>query len=154
MKGQSYHDYLKALGELNLHSFSFTLLRDHFIPELLGREQQTILYWGGKQLARKFRLSTLEELISFFQTAGWGHLQIVHQKKNEMELELTSKLIEERMKLSPDLSFQLEAGFIAQQIEQMKGFVTEAHEEIKKRANKVIITVKWDEKDTIQPVLP
>lgn len=149
MKELSYHDQLKELEEITLHPFSVLLLRDYLLPELLGKEHHSILYWAGKKLARKIQLSTLEELISFFSSAGWGDLHIIRQKKNEMEFELTGQLIEKRMKLFKDLSFQLEAGFIAQQIECMNGVVTEAYEQINKRLNKVIFIVKWDEKDKI-----
>lgn len=78
-----------------------------------------------------------------------GRSSYYSPEKNEMEFELTGRLIEKRMKLFKDLSFQLEAGFIAQQIECMNGVVTEAYEQINKRLNKVIFIVKWDEKDKI-----
>ncbi|EMG27494.1 hypothetical protein LFLEISCH_10664 [Listeria fleischmannii subsp. fleischmannii LU2006-1] len=48
-------------------SFGLEILRDYLIPELLGEEAPHILYWAGKDLARKFPLESLEEINSFFK---------------------------------------------------------------------------------------
>lgn len=39
-------------------SFGLDLLRDYLIPELLGDEAPHIMYWAGKDLARKFPLDS------------------------------------------------------------------------------------------------
>lgn len=83
MKELSYHDQLKELEEITLHPFSVLLLRDYLLPELLGKEHHSILYWAGKQLARKIQLSTLEELISFFhQPDGAIFILFARKKRN------------------------------------------------------------------------
>lgn len=43
--------------------------------------------------------------------------------------------------------FRLEAGFIAEQIQVFKGFLTECYDEKKEKANVVQFTVKWDVKE-------
>lgn len=128
-------------------AFGYELIREVLLPDILGRETSTILYWAGKGLARKYPLDTIEQVINFFQQAGWGHLQIKTEKKNELEFELSSELIEKRFKEHPECHFQLEAGFLAQQLEHQKNVITEAYEHPKKRLSKVSFTVRWDRKD-------
>ena len=48
------------------------LLRDHVLPSILGQHEEDILYWAGKEIARKFPVFTIEELPIFFTEAGWG----------------------------------------------------------------------------------
>ncbi|WP_080844505.1 YslB family protein [Cytobacillus gottheilii] len=130
-------------------AFGYELIREVLLKDLLGKEAPAILYWAGKRLARKYPLASIDEMTAFFSSAGWGSLTLLNESKNEMDLELTSTLINARCKKDEDCTFQLETGFIAEQIEQQKGFICEAFEHPKKRKGKVLITVKWDKKDTI-----
>ncbi|MEW9108016.1 YslB family protein [Cytobacillus gottheilii] len=130
-------------------AFGYELIREVLLKDLLGKEAPGILYWAGKRLARKYPLASIDEMISFFSSAGWGNLMLLNESKNEMDLELSSAIISARCKNDEDCAFQLEAGFIAEQIEQQKGYICEAFEHPKKRKGKVLFTVKWDKKDTI-----
>lgn len=130
-------------------AFGYELLREVLLPELLGKDTSTILYWAGKTLARKYPLQDMNDIIVFFQQAGWGKLSVKEESKDDLELELTSELISQRFKLKKEPLFQLEAGFLAQQIETQRKVTTEAYEHPKKRADKVVFTVKWDKKDHI-----
>jgi len=130
--------------------FSKELLRDMLLPDLLGKEHAQILYWSGKQLARKFPLSNIDEVIEFFHNAGWGNLQEIKQSKNESEYILNGPIIKRRFDLNADCEFQLEAGFLAEQIQSQKRRITEAAFEIKRKASKVNILVRWDPKDIIE----
>ncbi|CAM3924909.1 YslB family protein [Lederbergia lenta] len=129
--------------------FGYELLRDILIPDLLGKETSEITYWAGKHLARKFSVDSLEDSESFFLDAGWGQLDLINEAKNEMKLELTGDIVKRRFQMLADPCFRLEAGFIAQQVQSQKQAVTEAFEEISKKQNKVIFTVRWDLKDPI-----
>ena len=42
-----------------------------------------ILYWAGKEVARKFPIFTIEELTTFFTEAGWGLLTLEKTSKEE-----------------------------------------------------------------------
>ena len=64
-----------------------------------------------------------------------------------MILELTGPYITRRLELLEDVSFTLESGFIAEQIQSQKKMIAEAFEEVNKRQKKVVITVRWDRKD-------
>ncbi len=130
-------------------AFGYELMREILLPEILGSDSPEILYWAGKQLARKFPLQDFAEIANFFDKAGWGELKVRNEKKNELELELSSTLITNRLQTKGNWHFQLEAGFLAQQMEIQKEVISEAFEHPKKRGGKVQFTVKWDKKDPV-----
>lgn len=134
---------------LSVPAFGYELIREVLIPELLGKEAPEILYWAGKILARKYPLMDMNELVEFFAQAGWGHLSTIKESKHELEMELSSDLILERLELHRDCNFRLEAGFLAQQIELQKKVITESFEHPNKRNGKIRFTVKWDQKDPV-----
>lgn len=126
--------------------FGYELIREILLPEILGKDTPEILYWAGKRLARKFPQDNLESIIEFFANASWGHLEMKRESKSEMEFELASPLFVSRVKSKAEHFFQLEAGFLAQQIELQKQVESEAFEHPVKKSNKVQFTVKWDKK--------
>lgn len=130
--------------------FGYEMLRDILIPEILGKHTPDILYWGGKQLSRKFPLQSSEELISFFAEAGWGTLTLLEQKKNEMTFEISGPVLERRLALKSDVTFKLETGFLAEQIQLQKKCVAEAADELHKRNHSVKVIVRWDDKDKVE----
>jgi predicted hydrocarbon binding protein len=135
--------------ELTVPVFAYELLRDILIPELLGKDTSEILYWAGKHLARKFPLMSMDEIIAFFNEAGWGNLSVLKQDKHGLELELTSELITRKFDLKTEARFKLEAGFLAEQVQTQKKILTEANDEIIKKGKKVRFIVQWDSKDSI-----
>jgi predicted hydrocarbon binding protein len=137
------------LKEISVPSFGYELIREELLSNILGKESPEILYWSGKNLARTHLLQSLDEIAAFFEEAGWGSLSIKKELKNELHFELTSPLIKRRLQIKPESHFKLEAGFLAQQIETQIGMVTEAHQQIQKKAGLVEITVRWDLKDFI-----
>ncbi|WP_042345465.1 YslB family protein [Bacillus massiliigorillae] len=130
--------------------FSKEILRDIVLPDLLGKEHSEILYWAGKQLARKFPLSNMEETIEFFTNAGWGTLEELKSSKHEAEYILHGSFVARRFALNEDCEFQLEAGFLAQQLAIQNKRITEAATEQKRKANRVKFLVRWDTKDSIE----
>ena len=126
--------------------FGYELLREVLLPEILGKDTPEILYWAGKRMARKYPLNTFEEMIDFFSRASWGELILKKETKDEFEFELISPLLVSRVKSKQEHFFQLEAGFLAQQIELQKEVVAETFEHPAKKSNKVIFTVKWENK--------
>lgn len=61
-----------------------------------------------------------------------------------MEFTLSSELIRNRLLTKTNPTFQLEAGFLAEQIQQMKKVYAESYEHSKKRDGTIVFTVKWD----------
>lgn len=134
---------------LSVPAFGYNLIREDLLKDLLGKDTQDLLYWAGKRLARKYQLTSMEEIYDFFIEAGWGSLRMKSESKNEFQFELESELITDRQKIYPDCSFHLEAGFLAQQVEFQKNVLTEAYEHPHKKNAKIQFTVKWDLKDSI-----
>lgn len=133
----------------NISGFGYELIRNDLLNDLLGKEQSDILYWAGKMIARKYPLATFEEIIEFFDQAGWGTLTVEEEKKQEVHLTLSSELITYRNQQKKNVSYQLEAGFLAMQIQQQIDVIAETYEEQSKRGDKVKFQVKWDLKDPI-----
>ena len=137
------------IEELQIPAFGYELIREILLHDILGEDSNHILYWAGKQLARKFPLTSMDEVVSFFESAGWGYLVMEKETQNEMELTLTGEIINRRLDLYSDSHYQLEAGFLAEQCVIQKKFYSEAIAEIKKRSKKILFTVKWDTKDPV-----
>lgn len=91
---------------------------------------------GRENLARKFPLESWEDIPAFFHDAGWGTLTMVHSKKQELEFELEGPLVSNRLKFQKEPCFQLEAGFIAEQIQLMNEHIAESYEQVKKEPEK------------------
>ncbi len=141
---------MEQLQDIPMNTFAYELLREQLIPDLMGKELNRILYWAGKNLARKYPLETFDDVIRFFEQACWGTLTIVEQKRREMHLQLTGPLISERYRSKRDTTYQLEAGFLAEQIQQQRNVIAETYEEQKKRSDKVLFIVQWDPKDILE----
>jgi len=137
-------------GPINIPVFGYELLRDILIPGLLGKDTPEISYWAGKHLARKFPLLSIKEITSFFQEASWGELELFEENKNEMKFELKGNMVERRVQMNSEPCFTLEAGFIAEQIQTQKQYISEAFPELNKKKNYVLITVRWDRKDPVK----
>lgn len=107
-------------------NFSLILLRDHLLPELLQNDESEITYWAGKSLATQFTLPNISAIQGFFASAGFGNLTKTNQKSIAQTWVLDGPVIEERLKSNEEASFSLEAGFLAQQIQQLCNCGTEA----------------------------
>ena len=127
-------------------TFGYELIRDHVLSGILGKHEDDILYWAGKELARKFQMFSMEEAASFFEEAGWGQLKLEQLSKNEAFYTLTGEpdalQIEKRC-------FRLEAGFLAQQQQKLGGFMTECFEEKFIKKMTVQFHIKWDLKEKV-----
>ncbi|BDZ31300.1 YslB family protein [Lactiplantibacillus sp. WILCCON 0030] len=105
---------------------SVEVLRDALLPNLLGDDRSGILYWAGKDLARQFPVAADEDLVTFFEQCGWGHL-IVEQAANDLiTYELTGEPVARRSFAIKDPDFMLETGFLAEQASTRFNCVSEA----------------------------
>ncbi len=127
--------------------FGYELIRDHVLSSILGKNEEDILYWCGKELARKFPATDLDQVPVFFKEAGWGDLTIDKLSKDEAFCTLAGT--DEHLKFN-QRCFRLEAGFLAQSQQQACGFLTECAEEIKPKQSHVKFHIKWDLKDPIE----
>ncbi|WP_332649780.1 YslB family protein [Lysinibacillus sp. 54212] len=126
--------------------FGYEIIRDHVLSSILGKHENDVLYWAGKELARKFPLFSIEEANSFFEQAGWGSLSLEKEQKDSAiyVLETDQNILKTNQRC-----FRLEAGFLAEQTQKLNGFLTECYDEVNGKQNKVSFTVKWDLKERI-----
>ena len=124
--------------------FGYELLRDHVLPSILGNHEDDILYWAGKDVARKFPIFSIDELPIFFTEAGWGPLQLDKTEKDEAFYSMKNDFGTNNQ----NRSCQLEAGFIAEQYQKLNGLLTECYGEMKDGL--VHFQVKWDLKTKIE----
>ncbi|WP_445478038.1 YslB family protein [Lysinibacillus irui] len=134
-----------------ISSFGYEIIRDHILSSILGKHEDDVLYWAGKELARKFPCKSQDELIAFFADACWGTLELIKESKDGRIFELTNdpEILQIKQR-----SFRLEAGFIAEQIQLAKGYLTECYEEKREKQHHVMFTVKWDVKERIMNTIP
>lgn len=123
-------------------TFPLTLLRDSLLPSLVGTDGE-LLYWAGKKMAREFILSKDEELSLFFAEAGFGQLKRVQSHKGTQTFELSGTVIESRQAVAEHPNYLLEAGFLAETIQNQLGHLTEASVTGQKK-DVVTILVKVD----------
>jgi len=127
-------------------AFGYELFRDHLLPAILGKHQDDVLYWAGKDLARKFPCTDNQLIISFFEDAGWGKLTLEKEEKDGYIFHLTND--DDLLNIS-NRTFRLEAGFIAEQLQIFKGYLTECYDEKKEKQCLVEFHVKWDPKERV-----
>lgn len=143
---EGLHKLLEKIINETIPLFGYELIRDHLLPSVLGVHEGEILYWAGKEIARKFPLFSTEEIPAFFAEAGWGNLSLIKLSKKEAFYELTNDTIDLKV---DQRKFQLEAGFIAEQYQKLNNVLTECHADIKKRNQSIHFQVKWDPKTII-----
>ncbi|TDQ39179.1 DUF2507 domain-containing protein [Aureibacillus halotolerans] len=143
MSNQSQDEKNENDVQVTATPFSIRLLRQELLPELLGEQQQMVLYYSGKRLARKFPLETLDECPVFFHKAEWGQLRLIKQKKSQLIFELSNSLLLEKKNHSPQALFSLEAGFLAETVASIMNGEAEATVGEATRDGIVPITVEW-----------
>ncbi|MEK4230237.1 YslB family protein [Solibacillus sp. FSL H8-0538] len=125
-------------------AFGYEIVRDSLLSSILGKHEEDVLYWAGKQIARKFPLFSMTEAASFFHEAGWGILSLEKETKDEAYYFLTN---EQDLLNIENRCFRLEAGFLAEQMQKNIGFLTECYDEKNVKQNTVKFHVKWDLKE-------
>ncbi|WP_102026843.1 YslB family protein [Salirhabdus sp. Marseille-P4669] len=126
------------LKSLQLPSLGYEILRHISLPDLLGEDSSFIQYYMGKSLARRFPLSTIDEILAFFENAGFGNLECIKVKKGEYTFQLSSALITERFTYKENVTYRLEAGFLAEQLSQIHKETYECLDEAKKRQDCIL----------------
>lgn len=128
--------------------FGYELIRDILIPNLLGTDTHEILYWAGKELARHYPLENRQDIIRFFDQAGFGLLEATKEHRNKQIYTLSGEIVQARLEHAQP-SFNLEAGFLAEQIQMQDGLYTEALTEVNKRTKSITFIVQSDVKDRL-----
>lgn len=105
--------------------FQYILIRDFLLSNILGEDIDEILYWSGKELARQFPLEKQDAIAPSFTHCGFGDLTLIKSEKNQNQYQLKGDLVETRL-LNEKISFQLEAGYLAEQMNHITGSSCEA----------------------------
>lgn len=132
-------------SKAQMPAFGYELLRDFTLSSILGKNESDILYWAGKEIARKYPCDTDVDVNSFFAEAGFGMLQLEKETKDGYIFSLVN---DPAVFNFTKRNFRLEAGFLAEQIQQQKGYLTECFEEKQEKDQTVIFTIKWDSKES------
>lgn len=119
------------------------LYRDFLLPTILGEDNEAILYWGGKKIARKYDLSSFEDVVSFFAITEFGKLVQLKQRRSETIFELSGQSVTDRLN-SDSHEFSLEAGILAEAVQKETGRTTECEQSIDGKRKSVQITAKFD----------
>ncbi|MBS7345649.1 MAG: YslB family protein [Caryophanon sp.] len=127
-------------------SFGYDLLREDVLRSILGKHEEDILYWAGKDLARKYILDNEMAIAEFFIKAGWGLLTLEKEKKDERLYKISGNA---ELLRTETRCFRLEAGFLAEQYEHMRGFLTECYCEVNTKEHAVYLTLRTDFKEPV-----
>src|SRR5690625_4182711 len=72
------------LTQLHTSGAGYDILRYVSLPNLLGNEADTILYFMGKDLARRFNITSFEDIYDIADKMGWGRLELVKERKTSI----------------------------------------------------------------------
>lgn len=136
---------LTALNKLDSETVGHDILRYVSLPNLLGNEAETILYYMGKNLARSFELNSLDDISFIFEKLGWGYLELVKQRKNSLTFSLMADALARRLELDLAKEFRLEAGFLAEAVRHVHHAQCECVEKINKNIHQVQFKVVFTE---------
>ena|SRR5690625_441751 len=134
---------LSTLDDFPTDTIGQDILRYIGLPEVLGPEKDTLLYFMGKSIARKFNFEKMEDIIYFFYKLRWGNLELIKEKKSTLNFHLMSDDVVHRIKSSLETDFRLEAGVIAETIFQVTGRPCECVETTNERLLRVEFTVHY-----------
>lgn len=132
---------LSTLEELHTSGAGYDVLRYMCLPEVFGTEKDTLLYFTGRNLARKFDIKTVEDICFIFKKLGWGRLELSKETKKNMLFHLLDDAVVYRLLAPFDADFRLEAGFLSQAIEDIHGRYCECTEEIHTKIHQVEFNV-------------
>ncbi|MGM8366354.1 DUF2507 domain-containing protein [Virgibacillus sp. W0181] len=121
---------ISLLDSIKTTGAGYDVLRYISLPDLLGSEAHTLLYFMGRNLARKMELHTLEDVADIYNRLGWGRLELVKEKKKYLNFQLMSDSIVQRIKSPISTEFRLEAGFLAEAMEMITERSCECREEV------------------------
>lgn len=136
---------LSLLDELHTAGAGYDVLRYISLPELFGTEANTILYFMGKDLARKLNMKEIDDIYYTAEKLGWGKLELVKENKKGLTFHLMADAVFHRLQATFDVDFRLEAGFIAEAIQLLYGVECECVEKINPKIHQVEFKVAFME---------
>ncbi|GAB4075038.1 YslB family protein [Barrientosiimonas marina] len=134
---------ITLLDKLNTPGAGYDLIRYIGLPDLFGNETHTMLYFMGKNLARKFEIQAVSDIIYAFEKLGWGQLELLSEQKDKLTFQLMADSVVYRLTAPIETEFRLESGFLAASVEKINSNSCECHEDIHKKVHLVEFTVTY-----------
>ncbi|CDO01699.1 hypothetical protein BN988_00138 [Oceanobacillus picturae] len=131
------------LTNLQSTGAGYDILRYIGLPEIFGSESDTLLYFMGRNLARKFALETMEDIYDIVEKLGWGKLELVKEKKKELVFQLMADSVAQRLQAPLNTDFRLEAGFLAEAVQRLVGHDCECTEDIHRKIHQVQFNIMY-----------
>lgn len=128
---------LASLDKLPESTLGHDVLRYVTLPHLLGQEKDSILYFVGRNLARKIHIENLDDMIYLFHKLKWGKLELIKEKKRQLVFHLMADEVVARLQAPFETDFRLEAGFIAEAITKITERPAECVETINERLYRI-----------------
>ncbi|WP_368652266.1 YslB family protein [Ornithinibacillus sp. 4-3] len=125
------------LDELHTSGAGYDILRYISLPELFGDEADTLLYFTGKNIARKFEIQSMQDIGLIFEKLGWGKLELIKETKRSITFHLLADAVAYRLLAPFQTEFRLEAGFLAEAVQHVIGVECECTEEIHTKIHQV-----------------
>ncbi|MBY7143223.1 YslB family protein [Virgibacillus sp. NKC19-3] len=136
---------VSQLDELHTAGAGYDVLRYISLPEILGKESNTLLYFMGRNLARKLDIKAIEDIYYIFDKLGWGNLELIKEKRKELVFHLMADAVVQRLNASFETEFRLEAGFLAEAIQMINERECECVEAINHKIHQIEFTVIYTE---------
>lgn len=132
------------LNQSNEHVYFVNqLYRDFLLPEILGKDDATILYWAGKRISRHYDIASFDDLVDFFEMAEFGNLSKIKERRTSITYELSGQNVIDRLN-SDSKEFALEAGMVAEALQKENNRTTECEINILDKENKVELTARFN----------
>lgn len=128
---------LSTLDKLPDTTLGQDILRYVTLPQVLGQQKDTILYFIGRNLSRSLHIEVLDDVIYLFNKFKWGHLELVKEKKKHLIFHLMSDEVVTRLEAPFETDFRLEAGFLAESIAKITERPAECIETINERLYRI-----------------
>lgn len=134
---------LSTLDDYPVDTIGQDILRYIALPDVLGPEKDTLLYFMGRNIARKFNFDKMEDVNYFFFKLKWGKLELIKENKKQLTFHLMADDIVERMNAPLEVDFRLESGFIAETMFHITGRPCECTESINQRLYRIEFKVHY-----------
>lgn len=132
---------LTQLDELQSSGAGYDVLRYISLPELLGSDASTLLYFLGRNLSRKLDITSISDIYDTFLKLGWGRLELVKERRKELTFHLMADEVANRLNAPFPTEFRIEAGFLAESLQRIKDVPCECTEAINKKILQVEFVV-------------
>lgn len=132
---------IEILETLDSQTVGHDILRYISLPNLLGEESETLLYYMGKNLARTFDLQSIDDIQYIFEKLDWGYLELEKERKHSLTFTLMSDQLARRLQSPLSCDFRLESGFLAEAVFKVFGQKCECEEKINRNIHQVVFRI-------------